>query len=52
MTKPAISRRKGRLNALLSEIDDQHKGRKIPTEKEILKEIQAYRKEKRRANDA
>ncbi len=35
------------IKALFREIDEQYKGHKRPTEKEILKEIQAYRREKR-----
>ncbi len=35
------------LNDLFREIDEQGKGKKTPSEKEILQEIQAYRKEKR-----
>ena len=35
------------LRALFSEIDERYKGKKRPTEREILSEIQAYRKEKR-----
>ena len=35
------------LNGLFREIDEQYKGKKKPTEKEILAEIQAYRREKR-----
>ncbi len=35
------------LNDLFREIDEQGKGKKTPSEKEILQEIEAYRKEKR-----
>ncbi len=35
------------LNDLFREIDEQGKGKKTPSGKEILQEIQAYRKEKR-----
>lgn len=35
------------LLSLFREIDERQKGRKRPTEREILAEIQAYRKEKR-----
>lgn len=35
------------VNELFKEIDEQNKGKKKPTEKEILKEIQTYRREKR-----
>lgn len=35
------------LKDLFSEIDRQYKGKKRPTEKEVLEEIQAYRREKR-----
>jgi AbrB family looped-hinge helix DNA binding protein len=34
------------LKDLFREIDEQYKGKKKPTEKEILEEIQAYRREK------
>jgi AbrB family looped-hinge helix DNA binding protein len=34
------------LKELFKEIDEQNKGKKKPTEEEILKEIQAYRREK------
>ena len=34
------------LKELFREIDEQNKGKKKPTEKEILEEIQAYRREK------
>jgi AbrB family looped-hinge helix DNA binding protein len=37
------------LKDLFREIDDQYEGKKRPTEREILAEIQAYRKEKRTA---
>ena len=35
------------LKDLFREIDEQYEGKKRPTEKEILEEIQAYRREKR-----
>lgn len=35
------------LKDLFKEIDEQYRGKKRPTEKEILEEIQAYRREKR-----
>ena len=35
------------LKDLFREIDEQHEGKKALTEKEILKEIQAHRREKR-----
>lgn len=35
------------LKELFKEIDQQYKGKRRPTEKEVLSEIQAYRKEKR-----
>lgn len=41
---PTLSKR---LDILFREIDSQYKGKKRPTEREILKEIQEYRKEKR-----
>lgn len=34
------------LENLFREIDEQNKGKKKPTDKEILEEIQAYRREK------
>jgi len=37
------------LRVLFSEIDDQNKGNKKPTEQEILNDIQAYRRTKRAA---
>jgi AbrB family looped-hinge helix DNA binding protein len=40
------------LKALFREIDERYKGKKRPTEREILAEIQAYRKEKRAAQGA
>ncbi|MFQ6135225.1 MAG: AbrB/MazE/SpoVT family DNA-binding domain-containing protein [Nitrososphaerales archaeon] len=35
------------LTGLFREIDKQYKGKRRPSEKEILEEIQAYRREKR-----
>ncbi len=35
------------LKALFKKIDEQYEGKKRPTEKEILEEIQAYRRERR-----
>lgn len=35
------------LKAVFKEIDEQNKGKKKPTDEEILEEIQAYRREKR-----
>jgi AbrB family looped-hinge helix DNA binding protein len=35
------------LKALFREIDEQYKGRKRPTEREIVEEIQAYRRKRR-----
>lgn len=40
------------LRALFREVDKQYKGRKKPTEEEILEEIQAYRREKRQKSGA
>ena len=40
------------LKALFREIDERRRGRKRPTEREILAEIQAYRKEKQAAKVA
>ncbi|MDE1854152.1 MAG: AbrB/MazE/SpoVT family DNA-binding domain-containing protein [Thaumarchaeota archaeon] len=39
------------LKGLFEEIDERYKGKRRPTEREILSEIQAYRKEKRPAKD-
>jgi AbrB family looped-hinge helix DNA binding protein len=36
-----------KLSAIIAEVDEQYRGKKRPTEKEILKEIQAFRKEVR-----
>ena len=35
------------LRELFREIDEQNKGKKKPSEKEILEQVQAYRREKR-----
>jgi AbrB family looped-hinge helix DNA binding protein len=35
------------LECIFKEIDEKNRGRKLPNQREILKEIQAYRKEKR-----
>ena len=40
------------LKELFKEIDKQYRGKRRPTEKEILAEIQAYRKAKRAAQGA
>ena len=40
------------LKDLFREIDGRYKGKKRPTEREVLAEIQAYRKEKRAAQGA
>jgi len=40
------------LKALFREIDEQYEGKKRPTEREILKEIQAYRRERRATSGA
>lgn len=40
------------LKALFREVDERYKGKKRPTEREILAEIQAYRKEKRAVQGA
>jgi AbrB family looped-hinge helix DNA binding protein len=47
MTKLTVPEIEDDLDALFKEIDEQYKGKKRPTEKEILDEIQAYRREKR-----
>lgn len=38
------------LKVLFKEIDERYKGKKRPTESEIVEEIQAYRREKRAAS--
>ena len=40
------------LKALFREVDERYKGKKRPTEREILAEIQTYRKEKRAVQGA
>ncbi len=50
LAKLIIPPLKERLNTLFKEIDKQYKGRKRPTEKEILREVQAYRQERRTAH--
>jgi len=40
------------LKDLFREIDGRYKGKKRPTEREVLAEVQAYRKEKRAAQGA
>jgi AbrB family looped-hinge helix DNA binding protein len=40
------------LKNLFREIDERYKGKKRPTEREILAEIQAYRKERRAVRGA
>lgn len=52
LAKLTIPPLKERLNTLFREIDDQYKGKKRPTEKQILREIQAYRQERRLAHGA
>jgi AbrB family looped-hinge helix DNA binding protein len=47
MTKLTVPEIEDDLDALFKEIDEQNKGRKLPTEKEIIDEIHAYRREKR-----
>jgi bifunctional DNA-binding transcriptional regulator/antitoxin component of YhaV-PrlF toxin-antitoxin module len=47
ITKLTIPEIEEDLEALFKEIDEQYKGKKRPTEKEILKEIQTYRRENR-----
>jgi AbrB family looped-hinge helix DNA binding protein len=42
----------GKLKSLFKEVDKRYKGKKRPTEREILAEIQAYRKEKRAVQGA
>jgi AbrB family looped-hinge helix DNA binding protein len=52
LAKLVIPPMRERLNALFKEIDDQYKGKKKPTEKEILQEVQDYRHDRRRAHGA
>jgi AbrB family looped-hinge helix DNA binding protein len=47
LTKLRIPPLSEELKALFREIDENYKRKKKPTEKEILEEIQAYRREKR-----
>jgi AbrB family looped-hinge helix DNA binding protein len=47
VTKLAIPSLGEELKALFKEIDNQFKERRRPTQKEILEEIRAYRKERR-----
>ena len=42
----------GELEELFRGIDERYRGRKRPTEREILAAIQAYRKEKRAGKDS
>lgn len=42
----------GELRALFREIDRRYQGKKRPTEREILAEIQSYRKERRAVKGA
>jgi AbrB family looped-hinge helix DNA binding protein len=42
----------GELKSLFKEVDKRYKGKKRPAEREILAEIQAYRKEKRAVQGA
>lgn len=48
ITKLKISPMRDQLNKLFKKIDNESPKRKRPTELEILKEIQAYRQEKRK----
>ncbi len=43
---------KERLDALFREIDEQYRGKKKPSEREILAEVQAYRRERQAAHGA
>jgi AbrB family looped-hinge helix DNA binding protein len=52
LAKLMIPPLKERLEALFNEIDSQYKGREKATEKEILKEIQAYRQDRHKAHGA
>ncbi len=49
LTKLDVPSLDEKLNATFVQIDEQYRGKKKPTEKEILKEIQAFRKEARMA---
>ncbi len=52
LTKLTIPPLKERLTALFREIDERYKGRKRPTEREILQEIQTHRRERHGAHGA
>ena len=47
VTKLSIPPLGKELRELFREIDEQNKGKKKPSEKEILEQVQAYRREKR-----
>ena len=47
VTKLKISFLGEEFKALFREIDEQYEGKKGPTEREVLREIQAYRRERR-----
>jgi AbrB family looped-hinge helix DNA binding protein len=47
VTKLVVPDIEEELEKLFREIDEQYKGKKKPTEKEILEEVHAYRREKR-----
>ena len=47
LTKLNVPPLDDKLSAIFAEVDEQYRGKKRPTEKEILKEIQAFRKEVR-----
>ncbi len=52
IAKLKIAPLRDRLNALFREIDEQYKGKKRPTEREIIEEVRAYRRERRAAHGA
>lgn len=51
VTKSEIPTPVDELNALFKQIDARYKTKKRPTEKEILEEIQAYRRERQAKQD-
>ncbi|MDA4123393.1 MAG: AbrB/MazE/SpoVT family DNA-binding domain-containing protein [Thaumarchaeota archaeon] len=46
MTKISLPTVGDELKQLFEEIDEQNRGRKIPSDREVLKEIQTHRKER------
>ncbi|MDA4129422.1 MAG: AbrB/MazE/SpoVT family DNA-binding domain-containing protein [Thaumarchaeota archaeon] len=49
LTKLDVPSLDDKLSAIFAQVDEQYRGKKRPTEKEILKEIQAFRREVRTA---